>query len=140
MEIKIEHTKKGLPALWECGGGKTNTGLAQIICNADGTAKKPVYIRRSGTLANSDHALFIISPGDLIIQAYHHRKDFTIRVFRIAGIRQEENTAILEQIYEYDMGEWNCPPPEYLLPAIEAAREKATCYHCRKPHFIVENE
>ena len=141
MQITIERTKKGLPALWEYGGGKTNTGNAQIVCNADGTAKKPVYIRRSGTLANSDHALFIISPGDLIIQADHHRKDFTIRVFRIAGIRQDSDNgdiAILEQINLYDMGEWDVEPPEYLLPAIEAAKEKATCYHCRNPHFIAE--
>lgn len=136
MQITIERTKKGLPALWEYGGGKTNTGNSQIIANADGSPKKPVYIRRSGTLANSDHALFIITPGDLIIQAYHHRKDFTIRVFRIAGIREDEDTAILEQIFLYDMGEWDIEPPEYLLPAIEAAREKATCYHCRSPHYI----
>ncbi len=136
MEIKIERTKKGLPALWEYGGGKTNTGYARIIANGDGSPKKPVYIRRRGPLANEDHALFIIAPGDIIVQASHHREDFAIHVLRIAGIREEENTAILEQIYEYDMGEWDVEPPKYLLPAIEAAKEKAVCYHCRSPHYI----
>jgi len=139
MQITIERTKKGLPALWEYGGGKTNTGYARIIANGDGSPKKPVYIRRRGPLANEDHALFIISPGDLVIQASHHREDFAIQILRIAGIRQDSedgDIAILEQIYLYDMGEWDVDPPEYLLPAIEAAREKATCYHCRKPHYI----
>lgn len=134
MQITIERTKKGLPAMWEYGGGKTNTGSAQIIANADGTPKKPVYIRRSGTLANSDHALFIISPGNIIIQAYHHRYDFRIVVLWILDIKDDE--AVCKVIHEFDMGEWDVEPPEYLLPAIEAAKEKATCYHCRKPHFI----
>jgi len=136
MEIRLYFTKKGYPALWEKGGGMTNTGSAQIIANADGTAKKPVYIRRSGTLANSDHALFIISPGDLVIQAYHHRKDFSINIYRIACIKDDE--AICEKINSFDMGEWTFDPPEYLLPAIEAAKEKALCYHCRSPHFTTE--
>jgi len=136
MEITIERTKKGLPALWEYGGGKTNTGYARIIANGDGSPKKPIYIRRRGPLANEDHALFIIAPGDIIVQASHHREDFAIQILRIAGIRQEENIAIVEQIRMYDMGEWDVEPPEYLLPAIEAAKEKAVCYHCRSPHYI----
>lgn len=138
MKIKIERTKKGYPAIWEEGGGMTNTGYARIITNGDGSPKKPVYVRSRGPLANENHALFVIAPGDIIVQASHHREDFEIHVLRIAGIREEENTAILEQIYEYDMGEWNFPPSEYILPAIEAAKEKATCYHCRSPHFITE--
>jgi len=138
MQITIERTKKGLPALWEKGGGKTNTGNSQIIANADGSPKKPVYIRRRGSLACEEHALLIISPGDLVIQAFHHRRDFLIRVLRITEITEEE--AVCEKIHEFDEGEWDVEPPEYLLPAIEAAQEKATCYHCRKPHYIAETE
>ena len=134
MQITIERTKKGLPAVWEYGGGKTNTGNAQIVCNANGTPKKPVYIRRRGALANEEHALFIISPGNIIIQAYHHRYDFRIVVLWILDIKDDE--AVCKVIHEFDKGEWDVEPPEYLLPAIEAAKEKAVCYHCRSPHYI----
>jgi len=59
-KIKIEKTKKGYPALWEQGGGYTNTGEAQIIASSTGGPKKPVYIRRAGSLANGQHALIIL--------------------------------------------------------------------------------
>ena len=136
MKIKIERTKKGYPALWEEGGGMTNTGYARIIANGDGSPKKPVYVRSRGPLANENHALFVISEGDIVIQANHHRGDFEIIVSKITSIGDE--TAKVETIHQFDMGEWNFPPSEYILPAIEAAKEKATCYHCRSPHFITE--
>ncbi|MGR6115818.1 hypothetical protein ACTHHL_04400 [Aeribacillus composti] len=134
MKIEIERTKKGRPALWENGGGYTNTGVSQIIANADGSPKKPIYIRQRGSLANDDHALFIIAPGDLVILADHHRGDFRVFVTKIVAIGDEEAEA--ETLYLFSMGEWNEEPPEYILPAIEAAQEKATCYHCRRPHYI----
>ena len=31
MRLQIERTKKGYPAMWESGGGYTNTGEATII-------------------------------------------------------------------------------------------------------------
>ena len=67
MEIRIDKTKKGYPAIWECGGGMTNTGYSQIIANSDGSPKN---------LYGSFEAI------------------------------------------------------------IKVAKEKATCYHCRSPHFI----
>jgi len=134
MRIKVERTKKGHPALWENGGGYTNTGFSQIVANADGTPKKPIYIRQRGSLANDDHALFIIDVGDIVIQADHHRGDFEVIVAKIVAIGDEE--AETETLYRFGTGEWNEEPPEYILTAIEAAQEKATCYHCRRPHYI----
>ncbi|WP_044894812.1 hypothetical protein [Bacillus alveayuensis] len=133
MEIKLHFTKKGHPALWESGGGMTNTGFSQIICNADGSPKKPVYVKRRGHLSCGEHALFIVSVGDIIIQADHHRRDFEIFVMKICSIGDE--TAQAQIIHHFSMGEWNEEPPTNLKTAIEAAKEKATCYHCRSPHY-----
>ena len=109
MKIRIEKTKKGYPALWEAGGGSTNTGEATIIAGKNGEAKQPIYIRRRGQLANCRHALIPVDVGDYTISAKHHRRDFEISVYRITEISKEE--ASIEKLREYSMGEWdNCPP------------------------------
>lgn len=215
-KIEIEKTKKGFPALWECGGGYTNTGEATIIAGKDGQPKKAIYVRRRGHLANSEHALVILEVGDYVISASHHRKDFNIYIYKILQFKtekfveekdrfvlkekiseeefverykqtyneyierrsseingltryyelpsgdycrkdswdcikeieiyekkteqkqKEEDVAIVELVYEFSRGEWDKEPPAYLEAAVQAAMEKATCYHCREPHFIVE--
>ena len=135
-KIEIERTKKGYPALWECGGGCRNTGEATIIASSSGGPKRPAYIRHRGSLANAHHALIILEVGDYIIEANHHREDFEIAIYRVLNF--EEETAVVEQVNCFSMGEWDKEPPAYLEAAIQAAKEKATCYHCREPHFIVE--
>lgn len=136
--VTIERTKKGLPAMWESGGGYTNTGEAVIIANTDGLPKKPLYIRRRGSLACDNHVLFVVQPGDLVVEANHHRRDFEIKVWRISQILEEE--AQLSLAHEYSQGEWDVEPPEYLRAAIEAVQEKAICYHCREPHYYIQEE
>src|SRR5690606_9359581 len=139
-KIEIEKTKKGFPCLWESGGGFTNTGEATIIAGKDGLPKKTVYVRRRGHLANGEHALIPIAVGDYVISANHHRDDFEIFVYRITKIlKEEEKTyyAIVEQTNYFSMGEWDAELPAFLEAAVQAAMEKATCYHCREPHFIV---
>jgi hypothetical protein len=135
-KIKIERTKKGFPALWECGGGFTNTGEATIIASSSGGPKRAIYIRSRGPLANGRHALIPVEVGDYVIEADHHREDFEITIHRI--INFEEETAVVEQVYEFSMGEWDKEPPAHLEQAVHTAMFKATCYHCREPHFIAE--
>lgn len=137
MKKTIERTKKGFPAMQEAGGGYTNTGDAVIIANSDGTAKKPVYIRRRGPLACENHALFVVKLGDIVVEANHHREDFDIRIWRIDQILNEEVQLCL--VNEYNQGEQEVDPPAFLQAAVEAAKEKATCYHCRGPHFVKED-
>jgi hypothetical protein len=134
MNIRIEKTKKGSPAYWEAGGGYSNTGGATIIANKDGQPKKAIFVRRGGELANSEHALIILEVGDHIIFASHHRGDFEIFVYRITEILKEE--ASTEKIAEFSSGEWDAELPAFLEAAVQAAMGKATCYHCRAPHFI----
>lgn len=139
MKIIVDKTKKGYPAYWEAGGGYTNTGYATIITTRDGQPKKAVYIRGRGELANSEHALVILEKGDHIIKTSHHRRDFTIKIFRILSFEKEKGEiyALIKQVNCFNMGEWDAELPAHLEAAVHAAVEKATCYHCREPHFII---
>lgn len=156
MKIKIERSRSGIPCIWEQGGGYTNTGDATIVAGKDGLPKKPIYIRQRGELANAEHALIPVEVGDYIIKADHHRKDFYISVMKIVDI--EEMYATLESFASFGMGEWDNKDIEKVLSAWEAddlesikdiddetynlcrailsAETKATCYHCREPHYI----
>lgn len=138
MNIRIEKTKKGFPSYWEAGGGYSNTGGATIIASKDGQPKKAIFVRRGGELANSEHALVILEVGDHIIFASHHREDFEIQILRVLDfVKEEEKThAAVEQINCFSQNEWDAELPAFLEAAVQAAMGKATCYHCRAPHFI----
>lgn len=139
-KIFFERTRRGFPSLWEAGGGYTNTGEATIIVGRDGQPKKAVYIKKRGHLANGKHALIPIEVGDYIIFANHHRRDFEIEIYKIEDFEGETagETVVVEQVNHFSMGEWNAELPAFLKAAVEAAVEKATCYHCREPHFAKE--
>ena len=139
-EFVIERSKRGIPCMWECGGGYSNTGESRIIAGKNGEAKQPIYIRRRGQLACCRHALIPVDVGDFIITTNHHRRDFEAQICRVEEIQAE--TAVCSIIGEYSRGEWVFsaePRPgvaDHLIPAVDAAWEKATCYHCREPHFV----
>src|SRR5690606_2912446 len=137
---KLEETKKGHFALWEWGGGFTNTGDATIICNSDGSKKKAIYDRRKGHLANSEHALVTVKANDYIIDLFRRRNNYTIRVYVIEGFVKSQNgndmCALLQEVFWYQGNKWFPCEPSFLEPAIEAGKEKSKCYHCREPHFV----
>jgi len=93
-ELRLDVTKKGLPAIWESGGGSTNTGSAQIVAGPNGEKLTPIYVRRAGSLSNSEHALFRAEEGMMVIGASHHRRDFTIRVWRVTRLEFEKGRPI----------------------------------------------
>lgn len=134
--IEIIRSKTGIPCLWEEGGGWTNTGYAVIITDKNGDKKKPIYVKRRGHLACEKHALVPIRKGDYFIRAHHHRKDFNIVVKKIKKIQIQDDTAEVEEVAEYSMGEWSTRLPEHLKSAVEAAKAKALHYHCRTPYYI----
>ena len=138
-KLAIEVTKKGYPAYWESGGGYRNTGDATIVADKNGEPKRATYIRRRGSLANAPHALIILEVGDHIVEAHHHRRDFYIEVLEIKGFEHNENEifAVVEMVSRFDKSEWDAELPASLEAAVEAAVEKATCYHCREPHFVL---
>jgi len=199
MLVEIEKTKKGFPAFWEKGGGYSNTGEAIVIASQSGGPKRPIYIRRRGHLANSEHALFVLELGDYIIEAKHHREKFNIEIYKVRGFdsrnrsyfstgdtlskmsidefiskygrlekypkllgfaydtyRIDKKTAaqsthifrtdeleiveLKEEIHEETYAvvkKVNYYNPQ-LKAAVRAAKEKATCYHCREPHFAID--
>ena len=144
MGIKVVSTRKGFPAIWEEGGGMTNTGFSTIVAGPKGEKLRPVYIRRRGSLACGEHALFIVKPDYHIITAGHHREDFVIAIWRIRKLYKDENgnwQADFEKLYDFDENEWLPEdPPNYLKAAIEAAKDKATDYHCRVPYYYIKEE
>jgi hypothetical protein len=50
----------------------------------------------------------------------------------------EKTYAVVEQVNCFSRGEWDAKLPAYLYAAVWRTMEKATCYHCREPHFIIE--
>jgi hypothetical protein len=137
--IELEFTQSGAPALWEEGGGYTNTGWARIVASPDGGPKKPAYVRKKGPLACTRHAQVPVETGDHVVVASHHGWDYTIRVYRIEKI--EGKYATLRTVANFENGGWNPPLPDEipeLEKAVGAARQKARCYHCREPHYVAE--
>lgn len=149
--FKVEKTRRGHLALWEWGGGFTSTGDSTIICGKDGRAKKAIYIKRKGHLANAEHALVPVSHDDYIVTAYHHKGKFVIRIYQVVDFEKKECLApdnkevkyeywcaIAEERFSFSDGEWSGELPVHLLVPVQKAMEKATCYHCREPHYVAE--
>ena len=128
-KVEVVRTRSGRLAAWEGGGGMTSTGSATIVAGPRFERLAPLYIRRRGQLACSpEHALFPISAGYWVIHADHHRGDFRIEMQKFDG----EKFAVG---YIFDQGEWDATPPQEAEAAIETAKQKAYCYHCREVHF-----
>jgi len=138
VDLDIERTGKGLPALWECGGGYTNTGYAQVIAGEYGEMLTPVYIPKGGPLANGNHALFVVREGTVVVTVIQKHGDASVQVWRIKGIINDKFTT--ELITEYRLGEWTTDHVKWhpgIKAAVQAAVDKASCYHCREPHYAL---
>lgn len=121
--VPITRSKKGLPCLWENGGGWSNTGTAQIITDGQGYPKRALHVQTWGNLACRDHALIPVRVGDHVVTVRRHRDRVALQVERIASI--QEDTAVL------------VPETEPIcVDAINAAIEKANDYHCRSAYYI----
>lgn len=137
--MRIERTKTNQPALWECGGGATNTGNAVIICKSNGSKKRPTYVPNGGHLSKGNHALFVVKVGDVVIQADHNRYGESCQIDKIVAINGNE--AILENITVFEDDEWSVHPPAHFHNAINAAFRKMHDYHCRSVYYaLLRNE
>lgn len=159
-EIILDRFKTGLLCAREEGGGMTNTGHAYVVCDSKGGKCVPLYVPKKGQLANGVHAYIPINIGCYIIEASHHRGDFTINVWRVEklhehlmpadevpeGIPSHASSityvtvawASLWEEFSFDKGEWDNDPHEFLHNAIHAAMDKAQCYHCAEPHYVTD--
>jgi len=143
MIMNYEKTRKGLPALWESGGSMTNSGKSQIICGSNDERLKAIYIPRGGELSCGKHALIPIKIGDKVIIVSHQRKDFTIKIYQIKSIEKYEERLVMEAINTWQEGEWENDDDNSTLAnsfSVQATMDKATCYHCREPHYILNDK
>jgi len=142
ISIPVEMTRTGRPAVWEHGGGFSNTGSAIIFTDQDGRPPRAIYIKRKGHLACSNHALIPLTNVMWAIEARHHRGDFDIQVCKINKVTLDRERQVVEGkvVYSFSEGEW-VPhrPPEFLWEALMAAKKKATTYHCRNPVFVSQD-
>lgn len=130
--------------LYEQGGGMSNTGHALVYCNSEGEALKPLYIIRRGHLALGKHAAFGLWEHQTMIEihASHHRRSFYLALNKVTATKQELVTEKLWGISEVDRDNWKEALPNMYTQytrAIEAAIDKALCYHCREPHYLKAN-
>jgi len=141
-KMKLEKTRSGLPALWEKGGAGTNTGDSVIIADHRGEPPVATYIKTRGSLSCGEHALVIVKPGMFVVTANQHRSDFRIRIQRIVTIHGigGEFEAEVELMTEFDQNEWVPLLPDFLSKATEAAKKKASDYHCRSVFFAKEKK
>lgn len=137
-------------ALWEEGGGRTNTGSSRIISCATGEPLTPAFIRRGGHRACQKHALFTEEGMAVVVDVCREGGEVTVLIERhtlqntppqddieilwkgIGSVR--EDLSLLEEWMD------ECVPEDIYVSfenAIRAGVEKAFCYHCRKPHFAV---
>lgn len=122
----IEISKKGIPCLWESGGGWSNTGYATVIAGKHGEAKKAIYVRTHGNLACDDHALIPVKVGDYVINAGHEHGNNTIEIFQITGINLDEKIAEAVSVEKI---------PTHLQDAVDACVDKSYDYHCRSSYY-----
>jgi hypothetical protein len=142
-QIRLTQTHGSkLPAIWEKGGGATNTGKARIVADKDGKPKKPVYIRRKGELSNGDHALFVVEKGDVVCDLVHSHGDFDISLYQITDITDKGDgfLADCEDIAIFKKEEWSPALPEKYLEMVHSGMAKSNEYHCRTPHYVKEDE
>lgn len=142
--IQITTTKRGFGAMWECGGGLTSSGSATIITGRNGEARRPVYIPRGGHLACGNHALITVHEGFYIVNVHVSRgtrssanisQILSVSVKDINGEKWEAQAEV-EAVNTFSNGEWDKPlDGKFHLP-VEAAFNKASCYHCRTPYYI----
>ena len=138
METKvIEISGKGIPCMWETGGGMTNTGEVNLICDRKGNPKKAICIRK---IANGNQALIPITTGDYIINIYRYHDEFEIHIYRIFQINKKDKNCNLEETFRYRYDSWDKEPPDFLFNVIEVAKKKTLHYHCREPYYIKREE
>jgi hypothetical protein len=139
LKVRLEKTRDGKPAMWETGGGSTNSGDAVIIAGPRGERLTSVYVPTDGYMTGK-HALFAVEVGCHVIEAFYEHPELEIFVYRIEDIEKDNGDYIATMIplYFFRDGKWDHEAPEWLADAIVAAEEKSMCFHCREPHYARE--
>lgn len=135
--FKAFRTKSGLIALWERGGAELTKGDATILMTPGGSKPTAIFIRRSGDLANANHALIPVYPGYLIVRGKRFENSYRIRIYKILKVNNGENPSVdVRQInfMEAD-GRWHYPLAKRYQKAIEELMFKLNDHHCRRVYY-----
>ena len=123
LKEKVVKTASGQPAIWEEGGGMTNTGYAYIVAGLQGEKITPIYIKKRGQLSCGQHALFLLRPGMHLVIVVRTKNQYQSEVLRFNGI-------------EF----CKCIDPNFMQDVIEIAKEKTRHYHCRQAYYFKPKE
>lgn len=137
---RLEMTKKGYPAMWECWGKSTNTGSCTIVGGKNAEKKKPLFIKTGGELSNRAHALFVLNINDIIVEGYRSRDDFEYTIYRFIKYEKEGDSMYgeFEEINHFSEGEWDRDLNSKYEAIVKAAHDKMCCYHCRSAYYYKE--
>lgn len=135
VPAQLKHLKLVLEAT-EYGGAKTKTGSGTIVCAPDGNALKPYRVLRTGHIACKTHAHFSVGQACVTLTGYRNSEQVMIQE---CSIVHEAGMVGINVEVLWEGGKDDLPEQlrHYSL-AVEAAVEKANCYHCRHVHYSVE--
>jgi len=117
----------------ETGGGTTNTGDANIVASPNGGALRPY---RRGGYCGGPHAYFAIPDKVATVKAERNREGTVIFIEEHKIAREGNIARIVSSELWRGMAEELPELFSHFKDAVEAALQKASCYHCREPHFI----
>ena len=118
-------SKSGLPTLTERGGASCNTGTVRLIASPYYNPMKPLHLYTNGHLSNSDHAVFAIREGMVIVEANNTSGNITVDIYRVKNVLKTAETdyewrqiceihAVRENSYEN--GDWEKVLPSEAVP------------------------
>lgn len=136
ITFPVEVTKSGLPSLWEQGGAIGTVGYSQIICRQDGLPKTFTFAPQKGNLACGQHALFVLIPGDIVINIASSLVTHTVIHGLIMRIRSlaTKNVALAEIINVFKDGRWLSETGP-LTEAVSSAIAKSFDLNCHSIYF-----
>ena len=135
--FKAFRTKSGLIAIWERGGAELTKGRATILCTPNGHKPTAVFIRKTGDLANSNHALIPVYPGYLILQGERQETKYVIRIYKVLKVNagDKPNVDARQINFLRDDGTWYHPLAKKYQEAVEELMFKLNDHHCRRVYF-----
>lgn len=137
--FNLEVTNSNLPAIWETGGGWSNTGKVRIVTDRNGNPKTALCLRHR---CNEDHALFVLHQDDVIIEASRHRDEYAVKLWKVECISVADGKAAASAylLASFKEGCWNVKPHESFVAAINAAMDKTCTYHARNAVWYKERK
>ena len=87
MEHTVELTRSGRVAVWEEGGGATNTGTAHLVAKKDGSPRRPYFIKKRGHLSCGQHALLPVVSGDYWVTVHRHKESYSLIIEQVSSVK-----------------------------------------------------